>query len=218
MPNILPSWQRILLVALCLVAGVFPTVLFFAWIERNCAFPWPWILLNTSSLAWICLCDVFLLCAWVLFLSQGINKFFFQTIAPLVPKQAVRALAVSLTGASLWSFMSLWQNTGIVVWSIPMGSLWTSNGVAFVLYWGLLLIALKTLLRHFVWVELIGLKQIYSKRSQWIAEKKPSVAPHTQKRLYALVLLAGFITPVMSLDRMMLCLAFVAGLALKARL
>lgn len=211
----LNSLSRILLVFVNLGLGLLPSFAFFAWVERNASLPWvgidlgwPWLPGQSWSLA--------AMAAWncALFLLFGLLHSFFaqsriqKSLSTWIPPQAIRTFYLAVTGLSLVALMGLWQNTGIVLWSLPL-SLMFVNGLSFTLFWGFLLAAGWTL-RRFDPLEFIGLKQLYSSTAE-LARTEGSPQLNTtgiygrvRHPLYSFTSLAFILTPFMTLDRAIL--------------
>lgn len=97
------------------------------------------------------------------------------------------ALALVSTGLMTFGVMALWQNTGKVIWSFPM-SLSLTYAISAILYWVILAAAL------------------------WFFFRK-----RDRKNAYLLGMLALLLTPVMSLDRLLLGLGFGIYFAFRPR-
>lgn len=211
----LSPFARLTWVWINLVFGIVPSLAFFAWVERNSSLPriglelgWPWVSLYTWPIA--------ALVAWnfALFLGFGVLHSLLaqrnaQTmLAKLFPKQVIRTFYMVVTGLSLTALMGLWQNTGIILWLLPLPSL-ALNILSLALFWSFLGIA-GYVVRGFDALEFIGLKQLYSSRADLeCATTHPrlitsGIYGRVRHPIYTLTALAFVLTPFMTLDRMIL--------------
>jgi protein-S-isoprenylcysteine O-methyltransferase Ste14 len=126
----------------------------------------------------------------------------------LIPSQALRAIYIGVTGASLLALMGLWQNTGVIVWSLPGDPVRVSL-ISMGIYWILLLSGFSVLAR-FDLFEFLGLKQIYlPKCTARVSDTGQSlhrsgIFSKVRHPVYLFTLLAILLTPMMSLDRLLL--------------
>ena len=148
-----------------IVLGLVPSLLFFAWIERNAALPflpielgWPWIRLAPDSLALLIAWNCGLIAAFGFIHSALAQRPAQRALSRWVPAQAVRTVYIAVTGLSLTAVMGLWQHTGRVVWVLPLASL-PLNLLSLAVYWGFLGVALRMLMR-FGAAEFVGLRQL----------------------------------------------------------
>src|SRR5687767_4844946 len=135
--------MRIVWLILNVAFGLIPSVLFFAWVERNCSLPvlpielgWPWISLDLEPAA---------ACAWnaMLVLAFG----FIHSLLAQAPAQraldrlagaaATRTVYILVTGLSLFALMGAWQHTGVTVWQLPLPPI-AQNIVSIALFLGFL--------------------------------------------------------------------------------
>lgn len=212
-PKILSSPLRIVFIFANLLLGIIPGTGFYAWVERNASLPqvgiewgWPWISLSSWPTA--------ALAAWdfSLFLLFGlIHSLFAQAPAQrllekLVPPQAVRTVYLIVTGLSLVGLMGLWQNTGIILWALPLGTL-ALNVLSLILFWGLIMVS-GQILQRFDSLQFLGLKQIYMSTAELSrTEGTPKLLTtgiygRVRHPIYTFTLAAFLITPFMTLDRM----------------
>ena len=200
--------------------GLLPSLAFFVWVERNASLPaafgfelgWPWL----SLVTW----PVPALAAWdaALFLGFGfLHSLFAQlpvqrVLTRVLPPQAVRSFYMGVTGLSLLALMGLWQNTGVVLWLLPLPTQ-TVNLLSLVLFWGLMAGSLRVVMR-FDALSFVGLRQLYQSRAELT---QPAAAGDAERVLdttglyawvrhpiYLLTSLAFVLTPFMTLDRALL--------------
>jgi protein-S-isoprenylcysteine O-methyltransferase Ste14 len=184
------------------------SLLFFAWVERGGALPqvglelgWPWI----QGSHW----NLVLRLMWnaLAFAIFGLG----HTWLAQPGSRAPRPIYMAFTAVSLVLVMGVWQSTGIVVWALPVS--WSARGViSLVMFWSFMAAAGFAVSR-FGALRFVGL-----------SAASPSVArtPLVTTGIYAWVrhpvyfftLLAVFVTPWMTLDRLWLGLCTVAYLAL----
>jgi protein-S-isoprenylcysteine O-methyltransferase Ste14 len=210
---------RIFVFLAVLALGVIPSFLFFVWIERNMALPWvgPWLVRTLGPYGTWPL--VFLdggLAAWIAWDIALVAAFGFLHSA-MVGWHTPRALYMIGTGLSTIFIMSLWQPTGIVLYQlIPSAAV--SSFVSVVIYWTCLIasgIAVSQFEPPFRFVGLVEAPP---------TEKKPELLQarglyaRVRHPVYALTLFAWFVTPMMSLDRLVLALAMCGYLVVGIRL
>jgi protein-S-isoprenylcysteine O-methyltransferase Ste14 len=223
-PRHLNSAQRIFFLLLNIGFGILPSLAFFAWVERNASLPyvgiewgWPWISLQTWPTA--------ALAAWDfgLFLAFGvIHSLFAQTavqraLERVFPPQAIRTVFMCVTGASLIALMGFWQNTGVVLWSAPLG-FYFNNSLSFVVFWSFMA-ACGWVMNRFDPFQFVGLRQIYMSSSELArTEGTPQletggIYARVRHPIYTFTLLAFLLTPFMTLDRMVVFAATATYLA-----
>ena len=209
-----------LIALLCLVVlGLIPSFAFFVWIERNLALPWvqvklgwPWPNIGdlgygslTLRIAW----DAVLISAFGIIHSvlaqKGPKKWLSRILAP----QLVRPFYVICTGIALIGVMACWQYTGRVLWALNFPQS-LAYALSVSLFWGFTGLAVF-ILSAFDLPEFIGLKQLYSSRTELIKPRhdhRPLCTTgfygHHRHPTYVLLLLAIFVTPIMTLDRFIL--------------
>jgi methanethiol S-methyltransferase len=214
----LSIFQKSFFSLLNLVLGVFPSaVLFFFWVERNCQAPqlstyfdWPWVRLETSV-------EVAAVWNFTLFLMFGFvhsalaQRRIHSIIERIIPPQMIRTLYLCVTGGFLFGLMGMWQPTDEVIWRLPLREM-GENVISFFLFWGFMLPAGKLITRFGV-LDFIGLRQLGLKAGQLkrtegneklIVEGFYRWVRHP---VYTLTLAAFVITPLMTLDRMLVFLA-----------
>ena len=208
----LPGWGRAIGLLVLFPLGAIPSVLFFAWVERNATLPvisvqagWPLIRLFHWPLAALAAWNISLLLLFGALHSGLAQPRANRLIESLVTAPLVRLFYVAVTGLSAWGVMALWQNTGIVLWSLPLGPE-TSALISLALYWGILSVAVRLLIRHGA-LEFVGLRQLYRPQASPPPRDPPSPLIRTglyarvRHPLYTVTLSAFLVTPQMTLDR-----------------
>jgi len=224
-PTGMPKIARLLLLVVNIVCGLLPSVAWFAWMERNASLPaviaralgFPWIDLATEGVAVRATWDFGLILAFGLIHSVTAQESVQREAARVLPKDAIRALYVTLTGFCVTSVMGLWQSTGIVIWALPLG--WTAmNAISLVLFWSLVLLSFAILSR-FGALEFLGLGQLISGTSPGSGRTAGSprlvqsgVYRYVRHPAYAILLLALAATPLMTLDRLIILAAIASYL------
>jgi protein-S-isoprenylcysteine O-methyltransferase Ste14 len=221
--SILPSGARIAWVAATLILGLAPSAAFFAWIERNASLPWaalqldwPWITLSTWP-AWAqTLFNAALLLVFGAIHSLLAQLKARQLLGKLLPIQAVRATYIIITGMTLLAVMGLWQNTGVIVWVAPLPWVWL-NAISLTLYGGLMAAAVWILSRMGP-LSFVGIEQIYSSSGE-LKQAAPGgklmtsgLYSRMRHPAYAFTLLALYLTPFMTLDRLTIAVTLTAYL------
>lgn len=216
---------RIVWVLLTLGLGVIPSLLFFAWVERNMALPapiyqrfgWPWLALWDASLWFKLIIDAGSFLAFGFFHSLLAQTGPQNLLRRIVPMQCIRAFYLCFTGLSCLALMGCWQSTGILVWVLPGLSLQGLSILSAMIYYALIL-ACARVVSLFDPLEFIGLRQIYSRPEQ--IERISSATKLLDTGIFSVVrhpiylftLAAFFLTPIMSLDRLVFFAANVAYL------
>jgi len=227
MPNKrLPAWGRLLALAANLGLGGLPSLAFFVWIERNCSLPWyqlglrgwPWIQLLDVSTGAILIWNSALFAVFGILHSGLAQPGLQKALQKLFPVQVIRTLYMAITGLSVVLIMGAWQNTGIVLWSLPL-SQQTSNIASLMLYWGLLL-ASWSIASKFDGLSFIGLRQIYQRAGDISSTEgtgtliTTGIYARVRHPIYTFTLGAVLLAPTMSLDRFWIFLLSVAYLAI----
>jgi hypothetical protein len=197
--------------------GLVPSLAFFAWVERNARLPvvgaalgWPWV----GPVAWPVAGRV----AWDagLFLAFGaIHSLLAQRgvqerVMRAVPVPARRSLYLVVTGASLLVLMACWQDTGVVVWRLPLPS--TAEDVLSLAIFWFAIAASGWALQRFDTLEFLGLRALLPG-----GPRAPDAAPapllttgiygRVRHPIYTFTVLAFLVTPFMTLDRLVLLAA-----------
>ncbi|MFO0959502.1 MAG: hypothetical protein U0800_19050 [Isosphaeraceae bacterium] len=210
--------------AVNLLLGLAPTLLFFAWVEQDCTWPaagsllgWPWIDPGIHSLAGRSAWNMGLFMAFgalhTIFAQVGVQA----RVRSLVPAPAMRSFFLAVTGTALFVMMGLWQPTGVVVWRLPAPEP-VGDILAFACF-----AATAAIILHMVarlgFFEFLGWAQLYGPASD---SARTAGTPRLRTNgIYGCVrhpvytgLLAMFLLgPALSLDRLLLFLAAAAYLA-----
>jgi protein-S-isoprenylcysteine O-methyltransferase Ste14 len=219
---------RIFFLLLNLLFAIPANVAFFAWTERNASLPWlgaelgwPWAFFPDWGLPVMLAWNVGLFFAFGLFHSALAQPSAHRLMARLLPPQSLRTIYLAISGAALLAMMGLWQNTGRVIWALPLPQ-WAVHVVSFVVFWTLIG-ACGWLTRRFGSLNFWGLRQIYSTREEIARGDSASSGPPAlcdtgvygivRHPIYTLTILALVLTPVMTLDRLVLLGAMLAYLA-----
>lgn len=211
---------RIFWLILTVGLGIIPSLLFFAWVERNMALPapiyqWlgaPWIGLYDAALGVKLVWNFALFAAFGFFHSLLAQKGPQSLFRKIVPVQCVRPLYMSLCGMSCLAMIACWQSTGVIVWVVPGLTAKALSAVSVILYYTLFLVAMKvmTLFDPF---EFLGLRQIYSRPEQidrmsaGEALLETGIYSYVRHPIYFFTMAAFALTPMMSLDRFLLLAA-----------
>jgi protein-S-isoprenylcysteine O-methyltransferase Ste14 len=214
-PPYLRSLTRLVWVCLTLIVGVIPSFLFFVWIERNMALPstqvlqWPWISFTDASLAISLAWNASLFFLFGFFHSLLAQRPAQNFVRKLLPAQTIRAFYVCFAGVNLVLMMSFWQNTGVILWVIPGLSAWALSALSMALFYPLLFSAFRVA-SLFDPLEFLGFRQLYSRPDQIDTMSSGGKVIETgffgcvRHPIYFFTLLAFLVTPMMSLDRMIL--------------
>lgn len=210
---------RLFWLALNLGLGLLPSLVFFAWVERNMGLPWiplelewPMIYLGEKP--------VWALAAWnsSLFVAfGGVHSLLAQEsiqshLKRWIPVQALRSFYLVVTGVSLWLVMGLWQNTGVVIWALDLGmSLGPETRViASVLPFWIFMALCGRFIGSLGVLHFFGFKQL------WMSSQELTRGFGTPRLVtdgvyswvrhpgYFFTIAAFVVTPVMSLDRALL--------------
>jgi protein-S-isoprenylcysteine O-methyltransferase Ste14 len=211
----LSSIARLFWLAVNLVCGLAPSVLFFVWVERGCSLPilplkwnWPWIHLPEEALGARIALDA------ALFIGFGFLHTLFaqrrphEALRAIFPAQALRTVYLAISGLALFAMMGFWQSTGTIVWAIPLTQL-QAYSVSILVYWGILAVS-GGLVKTLEPLEFLGLRQIYQRPSQigrtqgTSALRSTGVYGWVRHPIYLFTLLAFTLAPVMTLDRLVL--------------
>lgn len=192
--------SELLVSASVLLFGLLPSFALFVWIERNMALPWvgtwiqwPWIFFEGGRFGGILFnLGLIVLFGWIHSALAG---------------RAPRALYVIVAGLTSLLLMASWQPTGVLLYQFIPSAV-ASSIVSFVLYWSLLLLGYRSLSQVEVPSRFVGItaESEASKDSKlWTG----GLYARVRHPLYALLLAAWIITPMMSLDR----LVFIFGMS-----
>jgi hypothetical protein len=198
MQNYLQKPFRIFWLVALGVLGVIPLVLAISWVNGNMTLPgeihrlfqekfsWPWLSFEESALPVRATLDlVFSVAVYgIILLVQRLKH-----------PQIRRAALVTALGLALFSVMSLWQYTGVILWAFRVPFLLED-----ILYYGLVLLsALLALRGQSIWA-VIGFSQLYEQKREAIAHRDMF-----SRRGFLPLLLAFYLTNTMSLDRLIFC-------------
>lgn len=118
---------KLLAVAINLIFGQVPTILFLIWVERNCMLPWnkwgldfPLIDLQSDSVPVKLLWNAGLIMMFGVLHTTFAHPFINKHIRKVLPGRYTRTLFMVVTGFSVSLIMSCWQNTGIELYSLPL--------------------------------------------------------------------------------------------------
>ena len=235
----LQKQSQLLTLVLNLALGVVPSLAFFGWIERNASLPlvgpalhWPWISLTEESLVLRCLWNVSLFLTFGALHTSLAQARAHRALEGWLPPQVLRTAYLAATGLSLTAVMGLWQNTGILLWVLPLGPLgplqstFALHLISALLFWSFMLACGITLSR-FDTLHFLGMRQIGQEASEL---KNTTGNPRLDRTgifgvirhpVYSLTLLAILVTPLMSLDRTLLgiavCLYLAVGIPIEER-
>jgi methanethiol S-methyltransferase len=225
--NALSPLQRKLGVIFNIALGLFPGLLFFAWIERNCALPWwwafenirwPWIDFATFPSASLAIWNLALFLTFGAIHSLTAQPPFQAWLARALPSQLIRTAYMILTGVTVILVMGLWQNTGVILWAMPVSPA-VSSTLSLALFWGLLALCGKVAQQFdaayfFGWKQLRGGPE-FTLGPTFGNERLQTNRAYSFVRhpIYTLCFLAFLLAPVMSLDRMLIVLGTVLYLS-----
>jgi hypothetical protein len=210
--------QRFIFLMLNLGAGLLPSLAFFSWVERNASLPWvslqmgwPWVSIQDLPIPVLATWDLLLFFIFGFLHSLTAQPFIHKWIHRFVPDQGLRTVYLTLTGLSLLVMMGLWQNTGTIVWALPL-PVQMAYAVSLLLFWSCMA-ACGWIVQGFDPLEFVGLRQIYMSNSDLMRTsgmpllKTSGVYGWVRHPIYSFTLLAFLLTPVMSLDRLLLTAA-----------
>lgn len=203
--------RKILMTLLVLVFGLIPSLLLFIWIERNTALPWigsflmthgfglPWIYVNrglTESIVF----------------NLGLIAIFGVIHSGLAGRKSIsRPVYVIFSGLSALLILLFWQPTGIVLYQLIPSAVFSST-VSLLLYWGLTGFAVKSL------TGVDGPAQFIMQKNTADHLQTGGLYARVRHPAYFFTLAAWFITPMMSLDRLVFSLGMLAYLFIGIRL
>jgi methanethiol S-methyltransferase len=211
-----------------LILGGLPSLAFFIWLERNAALPfiaieleWPWWQVRSSSLFVLLFFNATLLSVFGFFHSFLALPKIKDKLNRWIPEKALRSFYLISTGLLLFGIMAFWQNTGQVVWLLPL-SYWSLQAVSLTLFWTLLFFALIALYplgitRFLGWHELFGILRDTQKQESSLQGSSPleennlyraGFYRYMRHPNYFFLLSALLLTPMMSLDRLLVFLVF----------
>jgi hypothetical protein len=204
-----PTARIFWLIALSLF-GVIPILLTLAWVNGNMTLPgemhrlfqekfsWPWFSYQESSP---------LICAEVDFIITAAAYLLTALATNLRIPQIRRAFIVTVLGLTLFSVMSCWQYTGVIVWSLRWPQYFSDT-----LYYALIIFGVAVGFRALDPKEVLGYTQIYSPKDA------TPVGAFPRSRGYLFLMIAFFCTPVMGLDRLIFSVVTLLFLIILIRL
>lgn len=205
-PAVSFSAARFFWIAWIVGPGLILSILFFIWVERNCSLPWlpvelgwPWIHFQSDSLIVQLIWNTFLFLTFGLLHSILASAHALKLFSP----HTRRAFYVGFSGLSLFSVMALWQNTGIIVWQLPLS--WNIlTALSLVLYWPPLFATQVLMGRTFDLQEFLGFRQINGEDLRTEPLRTDGIYGWVRHPMYAATIFAFVVTPFMSLDRLLL--------------
>jgi len=222
------SVSAILWMVLGLVFGVLPTLSVFLWVSLDFAFPflslqwWPMRLSFISpqsssflSLLPLMIFDTSLFLFWGFFHSFFSSIYFHQiiTVKLKVATEASRMIFYLLNALTSLALLTLWQNTGIVLWkpsSLSEEEIRVLNAVVF---WLIMSLNLLQLLRLDM-LEFIGVRQLLgSSRSRKNSKASgqrlvtEGLYGYVRHPIYTITIAAYVIAPSLTVDRVIFTLA-----------
>jgi len=217
--SFLPGWARFLGMTVLFPLGLLPSLAFFAWIERGATLPilpielgWPVVRFYHWPLPALIVWDLALILSFGAIHSGLAQVGAHRVLARMVPKQLIRLVYFAITGLNVWAVMALWQNTGIMLWSLPLDTT-SLNLLSLAIYWPLIAVSAVLVGRHGA-LHFIGLEQLYRRGDQ--VDRLTTTPQLIQTGLYARVrhplytftLLAVAAAPQMPLDRALILAGF----------
>jgi len=223
------SVSAILWMVLGLVFGVLPTLSVFLWVSLDFAFPflslqwWPMRLSFISpqsssflSLLPLMIFDTSLFLFWGFFHSFFSSIYFHQiiTVKLKVATEASRMIFYLLNALTSLALLTLWQNTGIVLWkpsSLSEEEIRVLNAVVF---WLIMSLNLLQLLRLDM-LEFIGVRQLLGSSKSESRNSKTSgqrlvtegLYGYVRHPIYTITIAAYVIAPSLTVDRVIFTLA-----------
>lgn len=233
--------QRNLWLLAIVFFGVLPVFLFFIWVERNLTLPWiqksfewPWITLGEDSPGVQASFDF--TCALALsFLRARLTRFSPPSRSPVArrfPPRLQRGVAWVTTGLCIIALMAIWQNTGVVLWVLPAFPKWL-NGLSLMTFWVLMALAASKALPDLAreqnrrdgkadLLSFFGFRQLLWENSpspERTGHSAPALMTTPFRHVSVQLMLAAFLlTPLMTLDRLILTGAVCLFLLIRSRL
>ena len=201
----------LLRVLLWLSLGALPSLLFFFWIERNCALPWlpiqwgwPWMDFSESSLAFKSFWNVSLILLFGLIHSACAQKPFGALLRrAAIPLSWDRTLYWAITGVTCLGVMGFWQSTGVILWAVPLSAFWL-GGVSLTFFGLFMTLAVLPILKigtgHF-----LGLKPSSEEGGPLI---QTGIYSRLRHPIYFFTILAVTVTPFLTFDRALVLIGF----------
>ena len=219
---------KLLALAINLIIGQTPCILFFIWVERNCMLPWnkwgldfPLIDLKSHSLPVKLMWNAVLILMFGVIHTTFAQPFVHQRIRKFLAGRFIRTLYILMTSFSVSLLMSCWQNTGIELYSLPLPKkkLDVLSVTVFTLLWsGNMYPFMK-----FGILNLFGIEQIFQKGDEierTEGTKKlitNGVYGTVRHPIYTFTMGAFAVAPRMTLDRawvLLFCLVYLFSLGI----
>jgi protein-S-isoprenylcysteine O-methyltransferase Ste14 len=188
-----------------------PSFIFLVWVERGLDYSCFCDELDTP-LPWKIVWDLVLFLGFGFLHTALAQKPFHLFLERLkFPLQLVRTLYLMVTGLALFSVLYFWQYTDITVLTWPINEsflIW----VSLALFWGFMA-GPFFLMQSYGLFYFIGLKQLFMTREELLQPlahgplHTNGIYSFIRHPIYSFTLLAFLVTPVMSLDRLILIVA-----------
>jgi len=223
----LSSIEKLVWLTFTISFGIIPMFVYFGWIERNLNFRYiypdflepalgplvpnfPWYSFSSWSLKTKLIWNFALVTAWGVIHSLFAQHHVYELMSNTFPLPTLRAIYVIITGLSCWAVMSLWQPIDIVMWHF-FGLPW-SNTFNFML--NLLFVSTQIyILLSFDIFHFLGISQIMfgikpeEKTAGTQVLRTDSFYGLVRHPLYLFMLASFFVTPFMTLDRLLFAFA-----------
>lgn len=199
------------------VLGLVPSLAFFVWVERNARPPfvgpalgWPWISLRgwpvPGRATWDAACFLAFGAIHSLLAQARVQDVLLRG----VPAPARRSCYLVVTGASLLGLMGCWQHTDVVVWRLPLAQE-VVDVLSLTIFWTFLAAAGWVILR-FDALEFLGFRPLRSRGPEATRSAPPTLLTsgiygRIRHPIYTFTVLAFLVTPLMTLDRLVLVAA-----------
>jgi len=207
-PRLSPFSRTFLTLAIVLI-GVVPSLVFFFWIERNMSLPilpvtlsFPWAHLEEMALPLKLVFDSALVLAFgaihTALAQENIQKCYFSWIKP----PAMRAFFMMVTGVSSFLMIAFWQNTGILIWNLPLPQP-LGNMLSILLFWLILAVTLVIMSSHRA-LHFLGFEQLSKNHAESVESStliRSGFYRYVRHPIYTVTFLAVLAAPMMSLDR-----------------
>ncbi len=218
-----PLWAGVWM-TLNLALGLLPSLLFFVWMERNATLPviprtlgWPWV----NGFEWPVAVKLLWNAGWVGIFGAGhsvlASPFWRNRLLKFFPIQTHRTLYIIVAGLSLTLIPAFWQNTGIVLWALPIPAQ-TLLVISPIAFWGLFLPGFSFVGRQ-GFLHFFGFRQLFESRRELLQPKEVSTHlvvngayRYVRHPLYTFTLAAILLAPFMTMDRFWVFLMFAAYL------
>ncbi len=186
--------------------GLALSALFFIWIERHCALPWiprqfgfPWVDLAAESSPLQAFWNLAVLALFFFLPHSLLARSSIKSRLGLFPERLYRSTYVTTAGLGAFLVMALWQNTGILLYAAPLsseGMLLTS----LLGFWGPLVVVASASPSALHWPAFFGFAA-QPKRETLSTTGLYALCRHP---LYLAILVALSLSPLLSLDRLLI--------------